>query len=130
MPTEDRLGPGKILALDPDLSRHARNVADTGVQVIAEHLTANALLLERLLPDVGLKRVRGRGKANNVVMILRMHDIPPSRRQVLLRLDRTAGRLPGIKPARQCMSVLKALFAKLQRHTGAGLFLGSGSVND
>jgi hypothetical protein len=42
MLTEDPLGPGKIRALDPDLSRHARNVADTGIQVIAEHLTSNA----------------------------------------------------------------------------------------
>jgi hypothetical protein len=29
----------------------------------------NSLLLERLLPDVGLKRVRGGGKTNNVVLI-------------------------------------------------------------
>ena len=77
MLTKDRLGPGKIRALDPDLGREARNVAEPGVQVVAEHLTANALLLERLLPDVGLKRIRGCGEADNVVMIFRIHGRVP-----------------------------------------------------
>ena len=57
--TENRLGPGKVRCLDPDLGREARNVAEAGVQVVAEHLTANALLFERLLPDVGQSGVRG-----------------------------------------------------------------------
>jgi hypothetical protein len=69
MLTQDRLGPGKVRRFDPDLGREAWNVAEAGVQVVAEHLTANALLLERLLPDVGRKRVRGCGKANNLVLI-------------------------------------------------------------
>src|SRR5207244_13103112 len=75
MVIEDGLGPGKVSRLNPDLGAHARNVADAGAQVVAEHLTANALLLERLLPDVGLERVRGRGEASNLVLICRMHDI-------------------------------------------------------
>jgi hypothetical protein len=64
--TEDRLGTGQVGGLNPDLGREARNVADARIQVITEHLTADALFLERLLPDVGFKRVRGYGKANNV----------------------------------------------------------------
>ena len=64
---EDRLGPGEVSRLDPDLGSHARNVSDAGFQVVAEHLTANAFFLERLLPDVGLKRVRGLGQAGNLV---------------------------------------------------------------
>ena len=43
MVIEDGLGPGKVSRLDPDLGSHARNIADAGVQVVAEHLTANAL---------------------------------------------------------------------------------------
>src|SRR4051812_16967580 len=78
---EDRLGPGKVSRRDPDLGSEARNASDAGVQVVAEHLTANALTLERLLPDVGLKRVRCRGQARNLVLICRMHDIPPSHRK-------------------------------------------------
>ena len=52
MLTQNRLGPDEVRSFDPDFGRHARNVADTGIQVVAEHLTVNALLLERLLPDV------------------------------------------------------------------------------
>jgi hypothetical protein len=73
MLTEDRLGTGMVSGLDPDLGRHARDVADSGVQVVTEHLTANAILLKCLLPDVGLKRIRGCGKANNVVLIYQRH---------------------------------------------------------
>ncbi len=80
--TQDRLGPCKVRGLDPDLGREARNVAEAGVQVVAEHLTTNALLLKRLLPDMGLERICGRGKANKVVLILRTHGITLSRRQV------------------------------------------------
>jgi hypothetical protein len=69
---EDRLGSGKVRSLDPDFGRKARNVAEAGVQVIAEHLTVNALLFERLLPDVGQNRVRGCGKANKVVRMFRL----------------------------------------------------------
>lgn len=69
MLTKDHFGPGRVGAFNPDLGRHARNVADAGVQVVAEYLTADALSLERLLPDVGLKRVRGGGQANKVVLI-------------------------------------------------------------
>jgi hypothetical protein len=64
---EDRLGPGKVSRLDPDLGSHARNVADAGFQVVAEHLTANAVSLERLMPNAGLKRVRGLGQTGNLV---------------------------------------------------------------
>ena len=95
MLTQDRLGTGKVRSLDPDLGLEARNIADAGVQVVAEHLTANALFLERLLPDVGLKRICGCGKANNVVLIFRIHGIPLLQ-QVTLRFGKTAGRLPGI----------------------------------
>jgi hypothetical protein len=59
MLTQERLGPGQVRDRDPDLGPHARNIADAGVQVVAEHLTSNALILERLLPDVGLKRICG-----------------------------------------------------------------------
>ena len=71
MLTEDLLGPDKVRGLDPDLGRKARNVAETSVQVVAEHLAPNALLFEPLLPDVGLNRVRGCGKTNKVVRIFR-----------------------------------------------------------
>ncbi len=56
---QDCRRPSRVGGLDPDLCHHAWNITDAGVQVVAEHLTANALLLERLLPDVGLKRIRG-----------------------------------------------------------------------
>jgi len=74
---EDSLGPGKVSRLDPDLGADTRNASDPGVQIVAEHLTANAFFLERLLPDVGLKRVCGSGQANKLVLICRMHEIPP-----------------------------------------------------
>jgi hypothetical protein len=110
MVIDDGLGPGKVSRLDPDLGSHARNIADAGVQVVAEHLTANALLLERLLPDVGLKRVRGRGAASNLVLICRMHDIPRSHREELFRFDRTADRLPGFEVTPKGIRLSKAQF--------------------
>jgi hypothetical protein len=45
-----------------------------------------------------------------------------------LRLDRVAGRLPGIEAAEQGVGFREALFAELERHTGARRFLRSGSV--
>src|SRR5579862_5325933 len=77
---QDRLGSGKVLGPDPNLGREPRNVAKAGVQIVAEYLTANALLLERLLPDVGLKRICGCGKSNNLMLIFQIHDIPLSTR--------------------------------------------------
>ena len=50
MLTEDRLSTNKVSGLDPDPGCHARDVADTGVQVVTERLTANALLLGGLGP--------------------------------------------------------------------------------
>ena len=73
MLTEDRFGAGKVRSLDPELGRKPRNVAEAGVQIVAEHLTANALLLERLLPDMGHSGVRGGSETNNVVLIFRRH---------------------------------------------------------
>jgi hypothetical protein len=76
---EDLLGASKVGGLHPNFGLDAWNVADAGVQVVPEYLTANAISLECLLPDVGLKRVRGSGKANDVVLILRVHCILLSR---------------------------------------------------
>jgi len=61
---EDQLGTGKVCRFDPNLGLEAWNIADASVQVVAQHFTANARLLKRLLPDVGLKWMRRRGKAN------------------------------------------------------------------
>ena len=66
---KDRLGTGDVSGLDPNLGREAGNIADAGVQVITDHLAAYAVLPERLLPNVGLKRVRGRRQANEVVLM-------------------------------------------------------------
>jgi hypothetical protein len=65
----------RVVRLDPDLGRQARNGADAGVQVVAEHLRANALALQRLLPNVGLKGVRRGSKSDISVLIVRWHGI-------------------------------------------------------
>ncbi len=74
MLTQDFFRPVTVRGLDPDLGRKALKVAKAGFQVAAKHLTANALLFERLLPNVGLNRVCGCGKANKVVLIFRRYD--------------------------------------------------------
>jgi len=78
MLTKDHLRPSRVSGLDPDLSRYARNVADAAIEVVAENLTANAFSFEPLLPDVGLKRICGSGKANKIVPIFTRHGMPPS----------------------------------------------------
>src|SRR5690242_11895662 len=51
---QDRLGPRGVVAVDPNLRPQARHVAEAGAEVVADHLGADALVGQRLLPDVGL----------------------------------------------------------------------------
>jgi hypothetical protein len=46
------------------------------------------------------------------------------------RFDGTASRLPGIETASQGVDFGESCISELLRHTGAGFFLGSGSVDD
>jgi len=77
MLTEDHFRPTQVRGLDPELSTYAGNVPDAALEVVAENLTANALSVEPLFPDVGLKRVCGSSKADKIAPIFR-HGMPPS----------------------------------------------------
>ena len=60
MLAQDQLSPWQVIGVDPDFGRESWNVTDAGVQVVADHFTTDLFLHERLLPDMGLKRIGGR----------------------------------------------------------------------
>src|SRR5438128_954209 len=64
---------GKVVSVHPELGREPGNIADARLQVVADDLAADAFFFQRLLPNVRLGGVWGRGDADNVPRIFCEH---------------------------------------------------------
>jgi hypothetical protein len=67
---EKRFRTLQVGRLNPEFDHHSRRVADARFQVITQNLATNPFVLERLLPEMGLKCVWGGCQANKLGMNL------------------------------------------------------------
>jgi hypothetical protein len=66
---QGHLGPFQVVTMNPDLGAHARHIADTDVEVIADDPRTDTFLVKSLLPDVGLGRVECERQMDNVIVV-------------------------------------------------------------